>query len=32
MKISISFVELSDYIKKHYDKQVDFSKVSDKEL
>lgn len=32
MKISISFAELSDYIKKHYDKQVAFSKVSDNEL
>lgn len=32
MKISISFAELSDYIKKHYDKQVTFLRVSDKEL
>lgn len=32
MKISISFVELSDYIKRHYDKQMTFSQVSYKEL
>lgn len=32
MKISISFDELSDYIKSHYDKQMTFSQVSDKEL
>lgn len=32
MKISISFTELSNYIKKHYDKQMTFSQVSDKEL
>lgn len=32
MKISISFVELSAYIKRHYDKQMTFSQVSDKEL
>lgn len=32
MKISISFAELSDYIKRHYDKQMAFSQVSDKEL
>lgn len=32
MKTSISFAELSDYIKKHYDKQLTFSKVTDKEV
>ena len=32
MKVSISFAELSDYIKKHYDKQITFSKLSDNEL
>lgn len=32
MKISISFAELSDYIKGHYDKLLTFSKVSDKEV
>lgn len=32
MKISISFAELSDYIKNHYNKKVSFSKVSDNEL
>lgn len=32
MKISISFVELSDYIKRHYNKQMTFAQVSDKEL
>lgn len=32
MKISISFAELSGYIQKRYDKQVAFSKVSDKEI
>lgn len=32
MKISISFAELSDYIKKHYDKQLTFSKVTDNEV
>lgn len=32
MNISISFAELSDYIKKHYDKQLTFSKVTDKEV
>lgn len=32
MNISISFAELSDYIKKHYDKQLIFSKVTDKEV
>lgn len=32
MKISISFAELSNYIKRHSDKQLTFSKVSDKEL
>lgn len=32
MKISISFAELGDYIKRHYDKQMTFSQVSDKEL
>lgn len=32
LNISISFAELSDYIKKHYDKQLTFSKVTDKEV
>lgn len=32
MKISISFTELSDYIKKHYDKHLTFSKVADNEV
>lgn len=32
MNISISFAELRDYIKKHYDKQLTFSKVTDKEV
>ena len=32
MKISISFAELGDYIKWHYDKQMTFSQVSDKEF
>lgn len=32
MKISISFAELSDYIKKHYDKQLTLTKVTDKEI
>lgn len=32
MNISISFAELGDYIKRHYDKQMTFSQVSDKEL
>ena len=32
MKISVSFAELSDYIRKHYDKQLTFAKVSDKEV
>lgn len=32
MKISISFAELSDYIKKHYDKQLTFSKVTDNDV
>lgn len=32
MKISISFAELSEYIKTHYDKQLTFTKVADKEV
>lgn len=32
MKISISFAELSEYIKTHYDKQLAFSKVTEKEV
>lgn len=32
MKINISFAELSEYIKKHYDKQLSFSKVTDNEV
>lgn len=32
MKISFTFTELSDYIMRHYDKHLAFSKISDKEL
>ena len=32
MVVNISFTELSDYIKCHYDKTLLFSRVSDKEL
>lgn len=32
MKINISFAELSEYIKKHYDKQLSFSKVADNDV
>lgn len=32
MTLSITFLELQDYIKRHYGKSVNFSKVSDNEL
>lgn len=32
MKITITFSELSDYISKHYNKQLSFSKVSEQEI
>lgn len=32
MKITISFAEISDFISEHYDKQLSFERVSDKEV